>query len=122
VGLKFKCPTCRKPIVSGYLKRGETMACPYCGALVTISDFATETDESPSIRSQHESPLSQEKVKPEFKIAEREDLVPICPHCEASLNEIYTRTKGFPIISADNTVYFCPHCLKVLGFGKSRMG
>ncbi len=122
MGLKFKCSTCRKPVISGYLKRGEIMACPHCGALVTIPDFATESDESPSIRSQRGPSLSQEQIKPELKLTEREDLVPVCPYCEASLNEIYTRTKGIPFISADNTVYFCPHCLKVLGFGKSRMG
>ena len=56
-----------------------------------------------------------------FAIVKREDLVPLCPHCEEELTEVYTRAKGVPIVQGRNVVYFCPHCRKVLGFGQGRM-
>ncbi len=56
-----------------------------------------------------------------FNVVRRDDLVPLCPHCEAGLAEVYTRTKGTGFVEGKNAVYFCPHCLKVLGFGQSRM-
>jgi phage FluMu protein Com len=56
-----------------------------------------------------------------FEFVKREDLAPICPHCEKELNVVYTRAKGVPLIQGTNVVYFCPHCNKVLGFGQGRM-
>lgn len=56
-----------------------------------------------------------------FTIVKREDLNPVCPHCEEELPEVHTRTKGVPFIQGTNVVYFCPHCRKVLGFGHGRM-
>jgi len=56
-----------------------------------------------------------------FTIVKRDDLAPICPHCENELTEVYTRAKGVPLIQGTNVVYFCPHCQKVLGFGQGRM-
>jgi uncharacterized protein with PIN domain len=56
-----------------------------------------------------------------FKIVKREDLAPVCPHCEEELTEVYTRAKGVPFIQGTNVVYFCPYCRKVLGFGQGRM-
>ena len=56
-----------------------------------------------------------------FTIVKRDDLSPICPHCENELTEVYTRAKGVPLIQGTNVVYFCPHCQKVLGFGQGRM-
>ena len=56
-----------------------------------------------------------------FTIVKRDDLSPICPHCENELTEVYTRAKGVPLIQGTNVVYFCPHCRKVLGFGQGRM-
>jgi uncharacterized protein with PIN domain len=56
-----------------------------------------------------------------FTIVKRDDLAPICPHCENELTEVYTRAKGVPFIQGTNVVYFCPHCQKVLGIGQSRM-
>jgi uncharacterized protein with PIN domain len=56
-----------------------------------------------------------------FTLVKREDLSPVCPHCEEQLTEVYTRSKGVPFIQGTNVVYFCPHCLKVLGFCQGRM-
>lgn len=56
-----------------------------------------------------------------FQIVKREDLSPLCPHCEKELTEVYTRAKGVPFVQGTNVVYFCPHCSKVLGFGQGRM-
>ena len=56
-----------------------------------------------------------------FAIVKREDLAPVCPHCEEELTQVYARAKGVPFIQGTNVVYFCPHCRKVLGFGHGRM-
>ena len=56
-----------------------------------------------------------------FAIVKRENLAPICPHCEQELTEVYSKAKGAPFIQGTNVVYFCPHCRKVLGFGHGRM-
>jgi hypothetical protein len=56
-----------------------------------------------------------------FNVIERDDLVPLCPHCEKKLTEVYAKSKGIGFIEAKNVIYFCPHCKKVLGFGQSRM-
>ena len=56
-----------------------------------------------------------------LSFVKREDLKPVCPHCEQEITEVYTRTKGVPFIQGTNIVYFCPHCLKILGFGQGRM-
>jgi uncharacterized protein with PIN domain len=56
-----------------------------------------------------------------FVIVKREDLAPVCPHCEEELTEVYTKAKGVPFAAGTNVVYFCPHCRKVLGIGHGRM-
>jgi len=61
-------------------------------------------------------------IETPFNVGRREDLEPVCPHCERKLAEIYYKSKGpgwfvFPSTAVD----FCPGCLKVLGFGQSRM-
>ena len=57
----------------------------------------------------------------ELKITKRDDILPRCPHCASDLKEIYSHSKGIGWIAAANTVYFCPHCRKVLGIGQSKM-
>ncbi len=57
----------------------------------------------------------------EFNVVKRDDLSPLCSHCSQELTEVYVRSKGLGFIEGKNMVYFCPHCLKVLGFGQSRM-
>jgi hypothetical protein len=56
-----------------------------------------------------------------FGFVKRDDVVPLCPHCGAEITEVYTRSKGVPLLQGTNVVYFCPHCHKVLGFGQGRM-
>ena len=51
----------------------------------------------------------------EVVFTKREDQLPVCPHCQADLNQINFRTKGLGWIEGKNVVYFCPHCRKVLG-------
>ncbi len=60
-------------------------------------------------------------TKKPFTIVKREDLSPVCPHCEQELTEVYSRSKGIPFVQGTNVVCFCPHCQKVLGFGQGRM-
>ena len=50
-------------------------------------------------------------------VVRREDLVPICPHCDAEVPEIYARRPSGPFGVGRGFVFFCPHCRKVLGFG-----
>jgi uncharacterized protein with PIN domain len=60
-------------------------------------------------------------TKKPFEVVKRDDLMPLCPHCAKELTQVYTRSKGVPIVQGQNVVYFCPHCRKVLGFGQGRM-
>ena len=57
----------------------------------------------------------------ELRITTRDDLAPVCPHCQVALTEVYMRAQGLGILTGKNILYFCPHCQKVLGFGQSRM-
>jgi hypothetical protein len=57
----------------------------------------------------------------EFKLTAKDDMAPKCPYCEKALDEVYYKTKGLGLITGKNLVYFCPSCLKVLGFAQSRM-
>ncbi len=46
-------------------------------------------------------------------LQERNDVVPLCPHCSEPLNEIwYNELRGF---LGKRYVYFCAKCRKVLG-------
>ena len=57
-----------------------------------------------------------------FNVIHREDLDPVCPHCNEKLSEIYYKAKGAGwFLFPRNAVYFCPHCMKVLGLGQSKM-
>ena len=56
-----------------------------------------------------------------MNIVKRNDLTPLCGHCDRKLTEIYSQTKGSGFVVGKDTVYFCPHCRKVLGFAQSRM-
>ncbi|MEE9442983.1 MAG: hypothetical protein V3V99_10000 [candidate division Zixibacteria bacterium] len=56
-----------------------------------------------------------------INLTAREDLLPKCPFCEKETTELYTKSKGIPWIEGKNIIYFCPHCLKILGIGQSRM-
>ena len=57
-----------------------------------------------------------------LKFTERDDLAPKCPYCEKELEEVYMKRRGVGFFFADRKViFFCPHCLKVLGGGPSRV-
>ena len=43
---------------------------------------------------------------------EKEDITPVCPHCEQELKKIIEVNRGFFSVVR---VYCCPHCRKVLG-------
>ena len=64
--------------------------------------------------------MSAADLKP-LKIVKREDLAPLCPHCEKKLSEIYAKSQGAGFVMGKDTMYFCPHCSMVLGFAQSRM-
>jgi len=57
-----------------------------------------------------------------LEFVRRDDLHPVCPHCNERLTQVYYRAKGPGwLVFARNAVYFCPHCNKVLGLGQSKM-
>ena len=56
-----------------------------------------------------------------LNIVKRDDVSPMCPHCERELSEIYAKSQGAGFVIGKDTMYFCPHCSKVLGFAQSRM-
>ncbi|TWT79711.1 hypothetical protein CA13_11180 [Planctomycetes bacterium CA13] len=56
-----------------------------------------------------------------IELVEANDESPICPHCEKELDKVLYKSKGFPLFSGRHTMYFCPHCKKVIGFSQGRM-
>jgi len=64
--------------------------------------------------------MGEAEAKP-LSVVKRNDLTPICCHCSKELTEVYSKTKGIPFIEGKSIMYFCPHCMKVLGFAQSRM-
>ncbi len=56
-----------------------------------------------------------------LNIVKRDDVTPICPHCDKPLSEIFAKSQGPGFVMGKDTMYFCPHCSKVLGFSQSRM-
>ena len=48
-----------------------------------------------------------------MKLVKREDVIPICPHCQATLGEVwFQELHGF---LGRRYIYYCPSCRKVLG-------
>lgn len=64
--------------------------------------------------------MSKAAEKP-LTIVKRNDLTPLCSHCSKELTEVYAKSQGVGFVVGRNTMYFCPHCSKVLGFAQSRM-
>ena len=56
-----------------------------------------------------------------FALVDRNDLVPLCPHCGVPLNEVYRKGRGFPLGQGRTLIYFCSACLKTLGFAQGRV-
>jgi hypothetical protein len=44
---------------------------------------------------------------------QRDDILPLCPHCGAQLQTVYFR--GMTSAFGKRYIYFCPNCHKVLG-------
>jgi hypothetical protein len=48
-----------------------------------------------------------------INLVEKNDITPLCPHCETSLNSLhFHELRGF---FGRRYVYFCSNCRKVLG-------
>ena len=47
------------------------------------------------------------------ELIEKNEVMPLCPHCFRRLNEIWTRR--LPGLLAPRIIYFCPECHKTLG-------
>lgn len=56
-----------------------------------------------------------------WALVDRPDLVPLCPHCDAELHEVYRHGAGVALAQGRTLVYFCPECRKVLGFAQGRV-
>ena len=46
-------------------------------------------------------------------VERRDDMQPVCPHCENELRAVWLRELSGTF--GRRYVYFCPHCRKVLG-------
>jgi len=57
-----------------------------------------------------------------LNIIKKEELKPKCPYCESDLSDIFFKQKGPGLLFSKTAVYFCPHCRKVLGIGRSNIG
>jgi hypothetical protein len=44
---------------------------------------------------------------------EREDLTPLCPHCNSAIQSLWCRRVAS--VFGKRYIYFCAQCLKVLG-------
>ena len=54
-------------------------------------------------------------IKQVFEFHERQDLLPICPHCEKEIDGLMSRY--IKTAAGRGYVWTCPRCLKVLGVG-----
>ena len=48
-----------------------------------------------------------------IELERKDDVAPICPHCNAKLTTVWHQELGG--FFGKRYVYFCPHCKKVLG-------
>jgi len=60
--------------------------------------------------------MSAREMSVPCAVVRREDLVPLCPHCETELPETYMRRPRGRFGIGRGFVFFGPHCRKVLGF------
>ena len=49
----------------------------------------------------------------------KEDITPVCPHCEHRVKELIEVKSGW---FARNKVFCCPHCKKIVGMGSVGSG
>jgi hypothetical protein len=76
---------------------------------------------SEKVEGRFERSFMTETAQAPWALVDRTDLVPGCPHCDEPLNEVYWRGSGFPLGQGRTLVYFCPGCLKALGFAQGRV-
>lgn len=57
------------------------------------------------------------KSKVQLPGVRRDDVTPVCPHCETELPEVHVRKVHGPFGIGRGFVMFCPSCRKVLGTG-----
>ena len=48
-----------------------------------------------------------------MELEERNDITPLCPHCEHAVKEIHFRS--MKALLGRRYIYFCGHCRKILG-------
>lgn len=65
--------------------------------------------------------MAKSTTEAPFALVDREDLLPICPHCGTAIQEVYRKAKGVALARGRTNVYFCSHCHRVLGFSTGRM-
>jgi len=59
-------------------------------------------------------------TKAPWALIDRDDVTPVCPHCEKDLDVVFRRGTGVPLGQGRTLVYFCSHCHKTLGFAQGR--
>jgi uncharacterized protein with PIN domain len=50
-----------------------------------------------------------------LKLEERDDLLPLCPHCDEPLEKMFFHQIR-EAMAGKRMAYFCPHCQRLLGF------
>jgi len=60
--------------------------------------------------------VSTQQATTPCSVVRCEDLVPVCPHCEEEVPEIYMRKPSGSFGIGRGFVFFCPHCRKVMRF------
>ena len=53
-----------------------------------------------------------------LQLEQRDDICPVCPHCEEELAGIYMTE--IQSVLGRRYVYFCPNCRKVLGVAQRK--
>jgi hypothetical protein len=50
-----------------------------------------------------------------LNVEDRDDLLPVCPHCKKDIDKIFARDLNKDIMGSRRVVYFCPNCRATLG-------
>ncbi|NNC93007.1 MAG: hypothetical protein HKN80_11015 [Acidimicrobiia bacterium] len=65
--------------------------------------------------------MARASTETPFALVDREDLLPLCPHCGTEIYEVYRKGTGVALGQGRTTVFFCSQCHKALGFSTGRM-
>jgi hypothetical protein len=87
------------------------------GGLIGPGDVGqTRDDQIVGTSGTKEVVVSPQPMTAPSTVVLREDLLPVCPFCEAEVPEIYARKpRRAPFGIGRGFVFFCPHCRKVMG-------